>query len=212
MKTLLLTGFEPFGGETLNPSWEVVRSLQGEKVEGAEIRGVCLPTVFGKSLDRMREAMREIRPDVVIAVGQAGGRAAITPERVAINLEDARIPDNEGNQPVDRPVVAGGPVAYWSTLPVKRMVRALRSAGIPASVSHTAGTFVCNHLFYGLMHELQQYSRSVRGGFVHIPFAPDQVRQDEPSLPLEVVRRGLLLAASECRHVSDIHEPEGAIN
>ncbi|MDR6227591.1 pyroglutamyl-peptidase I [Desmospora profundinema] len=213
MKKVLLTGFELFGGERVNPSWEAVRSLKGEKVEGAAIEGVCLPTVFGKSLNRLRQAIRDTQPDVVIAVGQAGGRAGITPERVAINLEDARIPDNEGNQPVDQPVVKGAPAAYWSTLPIKRMVRALREEGIPASVSHTAGTYVCNHVFFGLMHELEQACRPMRGGFIHIPFAPSQVSDgDHPSLPLEIVRQGLLLAVRESRHVTDIRETGGAVH
>lgn len=212
MKTVLLSGFEPFDGETVNPSWEAVRSLAGEKVDGMEIRVCCLPTVFGKSQDRLREAIRHEQPEVVIAVGQAGGRTAITPERVAINLEDARIPDNEGNQPVDRPVVEGAPVAYWSTLPIKRMVRAMREEGIPAAVSHTAGTYVCNHLFFGLMHEIHQSQHSIRGGFIHIPFAPEQVvNGNRPSLPLELVRQGLLLAVGACRHERDIEAGMGTV-
>ncbi|PTM53326.1 pyroglutamyl-peptidase I [Desmospora activa] len=205
MTKVLLTGFEPFDGEEVNPSWEAVRSLEREEVEGVEIRVSCLPTVFGKSMVHLREAIHQSQPDVVIAVGQAGGRTAITPERVAINLEDARIPDNEGNQPVDQPVVKGGPVAYWSTLPIKRMVQTMREEGIPAAISHTAGTYVCNHLFYGLMHEINHSNRPLRGGFIHIPFAPEQaVMGDHPSMSLETVRRGLLLAVKACRHEQDL--------
>ncbi|GJM76692.1 hypothetical protein HMSSN036_89080 [Paenibacillus macerans] len=154
MKKILLTGFEPFGGERINPAVEAMNRLKGRTLGQHVIVGLELPTVFGKSTDTLIAAMEEMGPDIVIGLGQGGGRAEITFERIAINMDDAAIPDNDGNQPLDWPIVAEGPTAYWSTLPVKAMTDQLRARGIPASVSNTAGTFVCNHLFYGLMHHI----------------------------------------------------------
>lgn len=189
---VLLTGFDPFGGETINPSWEAVRALDGEIVAGRTIRAVQLPTVFGRSLTVLRAALKRFRPDVVICVGQAGGRPQLSLERVAINVDDARIPDNAGKQPVDRAIARGGPAAYFSTLPIKAMRAALADAGLPAEISQTAGTFVCNHVFYGLMHALAA-TPNVRGGFVHIPFLPAQAARHAgaPSLAQEEVTRAL---------------------
>src|SRR6476469_1884288 len=184
---ILLTGFEPFGGDTANPSWAAARSaarlLQSE---GLDVQAVELPCVFGESAKVLAEALERFSPELVLCAGQAGGRARISLERVAINCDDARIPDNAGNAPVDAPVVPGGPAAYFSTLPVKAALAALGSAGIPAEVSQTAGTYVCNHVFYGLMHALR-LTPGTRGGFVHVPYAPDQVRPGSgvASLPLE---------------------------
>jgi pyroglutamyl-peptidase len=158
---ILLTGFEPFGGEVVNPSWQVARALDGRTVGGVPVVACELPCVFGAALRVLDEALAAHAPVLVLALGQAAGRSAFTPERVAINVDDARIPDNAGAQPVDRPVVPGGPAAYFTTLPVKAMVAALRAAGLPAQVSQTAGTFVCNHVFYGLMHRL---ARPTGGG------------------------------------------------
>lgn len=186
MKTVLLTGFEPFGGESINPSGEIARQLHGTVVGGHRIAGALLPCVFGAAITELKQRIRATKPVLVVCVGQAGGRAEITPERVAINVDDARIPDNAGRQPVDRPVVRGGPAAYWSTLPVKAIVAELRRCSIPAAVSQTAGTFVCNHVFYGLMHELRK-QRKVRGGFIHVPFLPEQAKPGQPSLTIGVM-------------------------
>lgn len=190
MKTVLLTGFEPFGGESINPSGEIARQLHGTVVGGHRVVGALLPCVFGAAILELKEQIRATRPALIVCVGQAGGRAEITPERVAINVDDARIPDNAGRQPVDRPVVRGGPAAYWSTLPVKAIVAELRRCGIPAAVSQTAGTFVCNHVFYCLMHELRRLKR-LRGGFIHVPFLPEQAKPGEPSLSLETMAAGI---------------------
>lgn len=194
--TILLTGFEPFEGEKVNPSWLAVRRLDGRVIRGHRLVARRLPTAFGTSLQALRRHLRVLQPVLVICVGQAGGHAEITPERVAVNLEDARIPDNAGRKPRDRPVVPGGPAAYWSTLPVRSIVRALQRRGIPAAVSLSAGTFVCNHVFYGLMHELAAQGGRVRGGFIHIPFLPAQAARhhDQPSLPLEMMVEALGLA------------------
>lgn len=173
MQKVLITGFEPFGGERLNPSWEVVKQLNDMELVGTRIVARQLPCVFGAALDALNAAIDEVQPVMVLAIGQAGGRTDITIERVAINVDDARIPDNQGQQPVDEPIVAGGPAAYFSTLPIKAMVSSMREAGIPASVSQTAGTYVCNHVMYGLLHRLSG-QREVKGGFIHIPYLPEQ--------------------------------------
>ena len=161
---LLLTAFDPFGGETLNPALEAVRQVK-PRIGSVEIVKLEVPTVFGKSVDTVAAAIRRETTEAVLCIGQAGGRRGLTPERVAINIDDARIPDNEGNQPIDRPIVAGGQAAYFSTLPVKAMVQAIRDAGVPADLSNTAGTFVCNHLLYGVLHLLATEYPGVRGGF-----------------------------------------------
>jgi pyroglutamyl-peptidase len=168
MKTVLITGFEPFAGDSINPSQEIATALNGRVIAGRRIVGGILPCVFGTSVIELRRLLRATKPELVLCLGLAGGRTEITPERVAINIDDARIPDNAGQQPVDVPIVAGGPAAYWSTLPVKAIVGALRRKKIPAAMSQTAGTFVCNHIFYALMHELRR-RRGVRGGFIHVP-------------------------------------------
>ncbi|MBI2498302.1 MAG: pyroglutamyl-peptidase I [Opitutae bacterium] len=186
MKTILLTGFEPFGGEKINPSQEIARHWHGRRIGGHRVVGALLPCVFGAAITELKRQIRATRPVLVICTGQAGGRIDITPERVAINVDDARIADNAGRQPVDKPVAPGGPAAYWSTLPVKAIVAALQRRGIPASVSQTAGTFVCNHVFYGLMHALCS-ERGVRGGFIHVPYLPEQTKRGQPSLPLETM-------------------------
>lgn len=173
MQKVLITGFEPFGGERLNPSREVVKQLNDMELVGTRIVARQLPCVFGAALEALNAAIDEVQPVMVLAIGQAGGRTDITIERVAINVDDARIPDNQGQQPVDEPIVAGGPAAYFSTLPIKAMVSSMREAGIPAAVSQTAGTYVCNHVMYGLLHRLSG-QREVKGGFIHIPYLPEQ--------------------------------------
>lgn len=195
---ILLTGFEPFDGESVNPSWEVARSLHGETIAGAHVHALCLPCVFGEALDLLAAELGRLRPQVVLALGQAGGRSDFSPERIAINVDDARIPCNAGRRPIDEPVVPGGPAAYFSTLPVKAIVAALRAAGLPASVSQSAGTFVCNHVFYGLMHALRR-RRRVRAGFMHLPLLPEQAAARAtpptlPSLPLATLVQGVRLA------------------
>jgi pyroglutamyl-peptidase len=189
---ILLTGFEPFGGASTNPSAEIARALDGTMAGGHRIAGAVLPCVFGGARRELARLLRRHRPAVVVCLGVAEGRAGITPERVAINLEDARIPDNAGAQPRDRPVVRGGPAAYWSTLPVKAIVAALARHGIPAAVSHTAGTFVCNHVFYALLHAVRR--RRVRAGFIHVPAAVARPRSQVPGLPLATQIRAVALA------------------
>jgi pyroglutamyl-peptidase len=199
--TLLLTGFEPFGGERINPSWQVAQALQGQTIAGAQVQALCLPCSFGLALHTLRQTLASTRPALVLSLGQAQGRCDFSIERVAINVDDARIPDNAGARPVDQPVVPGGPAAYFSTLPIKAMVAALRAAGLPASVSQTAGTYVCNHVFYGLMHALHggpagAGTQATRGGFIHLPLLPEQAAQHpgQPSLPLATLVDGVRLA------------------
>ncbi len=196
MKTVLLTGFDPFGGESINPAWEVAKSLHEKTIGEYKIISKQVPTVFQKSISVLKEYIEELNPEMIICIGQAGGRPDIKIERVAINVDDARIADNEGNQPVDVPVVEEGPAAYWSTLPMKAIVKRLQEEGIPASVSQSAGTFVCNHLFYGLMHELEKHDKKIKGGFIHIPFLPEQASNypGQPSMSLSTIRKGIELA------------------
>jgi pyroglutamyl-peptidase len=193
--SILLTGFEPFGGESVNPSWQVAQALDGERISGATVHAVQLPCVFGAARAALDAALLQVRPTLVLALGQAGGRDGFTVERVAINVDDGRIPDNAGQQPIDVAIVPGGPAAYFATLPIKAMVTALQRAGWPAAVSQTAGTYVCNHVFYGLMHSLRR-RRRVRAGFMHLPWLPEQAaaRAGQPSLPLDVQTAGVRLA------------------
>ena len=193
-KTVLLTGFEPFNGATINPAWEAVRSFKGWVAEDYLVEILQLPCVFGLANRVLCGAVDEIKPDIVMCVGQAGGRADLTLERVAINVDDAPIVDNEGQQPVDAPIASDGPAAYFATLPVKAIVGALRERGLKASVSQTAGTFVCNHVFYGLMYHLQ--GRAVTGGFIHVPYLPEQAAAIEgaPSMELAQIVEGLRVA------------------
>ena len=207
VKTVLLTGFEPFNGATINPSWEAARALDGWSGPGFAVVGRQLPCAFGTALDVLRGAIAEIRPDIVIAVGQAGGRSEISLERVAINVDDATIRDNAGAQPVDTPVVADGPAAYFGTLPVKAIVRALRLRGFPSGVSQTAGTFVCNHVFYGLMH--QTVGQPVRAGFIHVPFLPEQAA-DRPERPPSMALRDIVDALRIAVEVAVVTETDTA--
>ena len=193
---VLVTGFDPFGGEAVNPALEAIKKLDGKMVAGARVVTRELPTVRWKAIEGLKTAIREVQPALIIAIGQAGGRMDITPERVAINVDDFRIADNEGNQVVDERIATDGPAAYWSTLPIKKIVADLRAEGIPASVSNSAGTFICNHLFYGLMHELAAEGNVRRGGFIHIPYLPEQAAKltGQPSMALETIVRGLTAA------------------
>lgn len=193
-KTVLLTGFEPFNKETINPAWEAVRALAGWEGEGFIVEVRQLPCVFGHAQEVLKDAIGSLQPDVVIAVGQAGGRVDMSVERIAINVDDAPIPDNAQRQLVDEPIAADGPAAYFSTLPIKAIVRGLRDAGLPASVSQTAGTFVCNHVFYGLMHHTS--GLNIKAGFIHIPYLPQQAaaHPGAASMSLAEVVRGLKVA------------------
>ena len=189
---ILLTAFEPFGGETINPAKEAVALVRNE-IAGADIVKIDVPVVFGRSIETVCSAMERERPDAVLCIGQAGGRFGLTPERVAINVDDAGIPDNEGNQPVDRPIYADGAPACFSTLPVKAMVKAITEAGLPSSLSNSAGTYVCNHLMYGVLYHIEKSWPGVRAGFMHVPFMHEQVRTrpDTPSLSREDIVKGI---------------------
>ena len=192
---ILVTGFDPFGGEKINPAIESVKRLP-DKILDAEIIKLEIPTVIGKSVDKIREKIKEVEPDVVLSIGQAGGRPDITVERVGINCDDCRIKDNEGNQPIDEKVVEDGPAAYFATIPIKAMVEHIKEGKIPASVSNTAGTFICNHVLYGVCHIKATEYPNMRTGFIHIPFLPEQVtdKKNMLSMALETIVKGLELA------------------
>ncbi len=192
-KRLLITGFEPFGGETVNPSWEAVKLLP-EQIGDFCLRKLCIPVVFGLAADTVWETAQAYTPDVILCVGQAGGRAAITPEKVGINLREGSLADNAGNLYREAPAVPGAPAAYFSTLPVSRMAQAVRDLEIPAAVSYSAGTFVCNDTLYTLLHRCA--GSMVKVGFIHVPYLPQQAGKKAPSLPLEIMARGLEAAIS----------------
>lgn len=190
---ILITAFDPFGGEEVNPALEAVK-LMKDKIEGAEIIKLEVPTVFHKSIEETMDVIRRENPDVVLSVGQAGGRFEVTPERVAINVDDARIADNEGNQPLDEPIFSDGEPAYFTTLPVKAMVKAIRDENLPSSLSNSAGTFVCNHIMYGVLYCITKENRQIRSGFIHVPFIPEQVvkrPQPSPSMSLADITKAL---------------------
>jgi pyroglutamyl-peptidase len=191
-RPILVAGFEPFGGEDVNPSWEICRELP-EAIGRTALETLLVPTEFRSAIEVAAEAIERSEPSLVILLGQAGGRAAISVERVAINVDDARIADNAGAQPVDEPIAAAGPPAYFATVPVKAMVAAIRAQGIPAEVSNSAGTFVCNHLFYGVLHFLAASGRDARAGFIHVPWLEDQAvaRAGAPSMALSTMARGV---------------------
>jgi len=205
-RTVLLTGFTPFGGESVNPSWQAVRALGGATIEDHRVVVAELPCEFDASLPALWRAVRRHEPHVAIAVGLAGGRDGISLERVAINVMDARIPDNAGAQPVDVPVLGSGAAAFFSTLPIKAALLELQRAGIPAHISQTAGTYVCNQVFYALMHALRR-QRNTRAGFVHVPWLPEQAAaHGQPGMPLEqmtmaleIIVRTALTASSDRR-------------
>jgi pyroglutamyl-peptidase len=194
---ILVTGFEPFGGDRLNPSREVARQLDGRRVAGHAIVGRCLPCAFGAALPALQSLIDEVRPGIVIALGLAGSRAAVAIERVAINLIDARIADNAGAQPIDEPVIAGAPAAYFASLPVKAIHAGLREAGIACEVSHSAGTFVCNQVFFALMHRLRAWPEA-KGGFIHLPPLPEHAALHPGGRPmaLEEQMRAVELAVA----------------
>lgn len=194
MKKLLISGFDPFGGEKINPSYEAVKLLP-EIIGEYELTKIELPTVFGRAAEIMTEKIEEIRPDAVICVGQAGGRRGITPEVIGINLREASIADNAGNMPKDEKIRAGAPDGIFSTLPVREMVEAIKAEGLPAYLSYNAGAFVCNDLLYSLLYEFKD--TEIKIGFIHVPFLPEQAREGVPSMELSEIVRGLR-AAVEC--------------
>ena len=186
MRKILLTGFTPFDGEERNPSWEAVKAVKS-RIEDVEVLKLELPTVFGKSFSLVKEVIEKEKPDFVLLIGQAGGRAEITPERVAINL------DNEGNKPEDQCIFSDGENAYFSTLPIKAMVSEIKKEGVPARISNTAGTFVCNHLFYSVLYLVKKQELGISAGFMHVPFIPEQTKEkkESPSLPLSAIVHGV---------------------
>jgi len=211
---ILVTGFEPFGGEKTNPSWEVCRQLPDE-IAGMRIERLRVPCEFRRAIEVAAEAIEGAHPSLVVCLGQAGGRARIGVERVAINVDDARIPDNAGAQPVDELVAANGPPAYFATLPVKAMAAAIRAAGVPAEVSNTAGTFVCNHLMYGVLHYLAASGNRARAGFIHVPFSEEQAidKPSAPAMSVATMVKGIAAAiAAACEHRHDIRVAEGALD
>ena len=208
---IIVTGFDPFGGEKINPSIECVKAFP--EIEGVELIRLELPTVFKESAKRLNEVINEVKPDAVLSVGQAGGRPGITMERIAINVDDARIPDNISQQPIDEIIQTEGAAAYFSTLPIKRIVKAIREAGISTEVSNSAGTFVCNHIMYQALFAATKAEKTFKAGFMHIPFIPEQTT-DKPSLPLEESTRALQIAIETIRDYlndEDIKVQEGAI-
>ena len=190
---ILVTGFDPFGGESVNPAYEAVKLLP-DVIGGAEIFKLEIPTVFSLSGPAVEEGIRKYQPDVVICVGQSGGRASISVEKVAINFVDARIPDNNGEQPLDEPLQADGPAAYFATLPVKAMVQHVKEAGLPCYLSFTAGTYVCNSIMYNVLYMCEKRYPGIRAGFIHVPYACGQVidkANTTPSMPLETIAKSL---------------------
>lgn len=194
MKKVLIAGFDVFGDNMINPALEAIKRLSNQQLQGAEIRVCKVPVTRYESIDTVVAAIETHQPDVVLSVGLGAGRAAITPERVAINIDDFRIADNNGNQPIDVPIVSDGPDAYFSTLPIKAITVTLQQQGIPCQVSNTAGTFVCNHLFYGVQHYLR--GSGIKHGFIHVPLLPDQDTDNSlPTMSLDKIVEGLRLAA-----------------
>lgn len=211
---LLLTAFDPFGGASVNPAERAV-ALVPDRVGGVSVVKRTVPTVFYKSIAAVAEAIAAEKPDAVLAVGQAGGRSGLTVERIGINIDDARIADNEGSAPVDRTIFPDGAPAYFSTLPIKAMVGAIRGAGLPAGVSNSAGTFVCNHLLYGILYTLAREAPHVRAGFIHVPYLPEQaaaISPPAPSMTAGDIAKGLEAAiAAIGAFERDIAAEEGAL-
>ena len=210
---ILVTGFDPFGGEPINPAIESVKRLP-DNIAGAEIIKLEIPTVRKKSLEKIEKAINEHNPDIILSIGQAGGRFDISIERVGINLDDFRIPDNEGNQIIDEPVFPDGENSYFVKLPVKAMVQNVQKNNIPASVSYTAGTFVCNHVLYGVMYLIEKKYKGKKSGFIHIPFLPQQVvdKRNMPSMELDTIVKGLTAAIEAIvKNNEDIKEVGGTV-
>jgi pyroglutamyl-peptidase len=209
---ILITGFQPFGGEKVNPSYEAVKLLP-DSIAGAEVIKADLSVVFGLAIEELDALIARHDPDVVLCTGQAGGRTHMSVERIAINCDDGRIPDNAGYQPKGVPTVEGGPAAYFATVPIKAMVAAMKTAGVPAEVSNTAGTYVCNHIMYGCLHLLATKYSQKRGGFIHVPYIPEQVleKKNTASMPLELIAKGFEMAIKAAvENETDIQVAAGA--
>ena len=214
IRNVLVTGFEPFGGDALNPSMTLAQALDGSHIEGHTVRGVVLPCRFDLAPMALARALAQWQPALVVCLGLAGSRAAVSIERVALNLIDARIGDNAGNQPIDTPVLSGAAPAYFSTLPVKALAAELRRAGIPAEVSHSAGTFVCNQVFFSLMHQFCLYP-GVRCGFVHLPALPQHAAAHPAGVPMDLAtqRQAVeLILATALERREDLHESAGTVD
>lgn len=208
---ILVTAFQPFGGESTNPAQDAVK-LIGDEIAGAEIIKVDVPVVFGEAIEVVHEKMKEVNPDVVWCIGQAGGRIGLTPERVAINVDDGRIKDNAGYQPIDATIFEDGENAYFSNLPVKAIVQTIREAGLPSSLSNSAGTYVCNHLMYGVLYHIDKEFPNARGGFMHVPFSHSQVldKANTPSLSVEDIAKGIEASIEAIvKYDQDIEAVEG---
>ena len=213
-KVVLVTGFEPFGGEPVNPSWEICTRLP-RQIAGLRVETCRVPCEFRRAIEVVAEAIERHHPDIVISLGLAGGRNRLGVERVAINMDDARIPDNAGAQPIDEMIAANGPPAYFATIPVKAIARGIRAAGVPAEVSNSAGTYVCNHVMYGVLHYLAASGNHARAGFIHVPYAESQVldKRDAPALSVESMTRGIEAAiAAAVENRRDIATAEGNLD
>lgn len=213
-RVMLVTGFEPFGGERSNPSWDVAAMLP-DTIAGLRVERCRVPCEFGRAIEVVADAIERLEPELVLCLGQAGGRSRLGVERVAINVDDARAPDNAGAQPIDEPIAANGPPAYFATLPVKAMVAAMRQAGAPAELSNTAGTYVCNHLMYGVLHLIAASGGAARAGFVHVPYSESQVidKAGIAGMALATMARGIEAAlAAACARRTDIATAEGTLD
>jgi pyroglutamyl-peptidase len=212
-KVVLVTGFTPFAGEAVNPSWEIAKALP-DTLGTWRIEKLKVPTEFGKSIDTVTRAIDKLKPEIVLCLGQAGGRSRMTLERIAINVTDASIPDNAGVQLIDMAIRPDAPAAFFSTLPIKAMVDAMSRAGVPAEVSNTAGTFVCNHLIYGVLHHIAS-NPSIRAGFMHVPFLESQIigRADTPAMSLATMIEGVKVAImAAIKHRADVKHVGGALH
>jgi pyroglutamyl-peptidase len=210
---ILVTGFDPFGGEKINPAFEVIKKLR-DNVKGAEVVKLQIPTAFYSSTNKIVEKLNEVNPDVVLMIGQAGGRFDVTVERVGINIDDARIPDNESHQPIDKAIDERGLPAYFATIPIKAIVQEIKAKNIPASVSNTAGTYVCNHVMYGVLNYIYKNKLNIKGGFIHIPFLLEQVitKPSTPAMSLEIMVEAIEAAMEAIvKHDKDIDITEGTV-
>lgn len=210
---ILVTGFDPFGKESINPAIEAVKRLDDE-IANAQIIKLEIPTIAHTSLAVIKQAIEDHEPDMVLSIGQAGGRSDITVERIGINIDDYRIADNGHQQPIDEKIFADGPDAYFVNLPIKAMVKSIRSAGIPASISNSAGTFVCNYVTYGVRYLLEKRGKGQKSGFIHIPYLPSQVvdKPNQPSMALDVIVKGIQAAITAMvEQAIDVKESEGTI-
>ena len=211
---VLVTGFEPFGGEATNPSWDVCERLAPE-IGGMHVEACRVPCEFRRSIEVVAAAIERHRPVLVVCLGQAGGRSQIGIERVAINVDDARAPDNAGAQPVDEPIAANGPPAYFSTLPVKAMLVAMRQAGVASEISNSAGTYVCNHLMYGVLHYLAASGHRARAGFIHLPYSEEQVidKRGVASMAVATMVKGIEAGIAAAKiHAHDLKVAEGTLD